>query len=130
VIPGGGMIERIRLREELSEEDLAKVVRAIEKLKRKFSGALTRKTKTGEKVSFIDVDICGGINFDVIYGRRNGVPFVAVEMEGRKAVMAFGIMRFLLEEAGLSYAPECDGSSAYKELKRKMKAKNLLDFLG
>ncbi|ASJ16750.1 hypothetical protein A3L04_06520 [Thermococcus chitonophagus] len=124
------MIERIKLREELSEEDLNKVVRVIEKLKRKFPGALTRKTKTGEKVSFIDVSICDGINFDVVYGRRNGVPFIVVEMEGRKAVMAFGIMKFILEEAGLSYAPECDGSEAYNELKKKMKAKTLLDFLG
>lgn len=106
------------------------IIRTLEKLKRKFPGALVRKTKTGEKVSFIDVDLCGGINFDVIVGVKNGNPFVAVEMEGKKASMAFGIMKFLLEEAGIEYSQECDGSEAYLELKKRMKAKNLLDFLG
>ncbi|AFK22512.1 hypothetical protein [Pyrococcus sp. ST04] len=123
------MIERIRIREDLREEDFEKVLRIIDKLKTKFSNPLVRKTKTGEKISFIDADICGGINFDIIVGRKNETPFLAVEMEGKKSHLAFGIMRFILEEAGVDYSIECDGSEAYVELKRKTKAKNLLDFI-
>ncbi|AEH24529.1 hypothetical protein [Pyrococcus yayanosii] len=122
------MIERIRLREELDEEAYERVLKTLEMLKERFPNVLVRKTKTGEKVSFIDIDVCGGINFDIIVGVRER-PFVAVEMEGKKAVYAFGIMRFLLEEACVEFKQECDGSDAYLGLKRKLRAKNLLDFL-
>ncbi|CAB49996.1 hypothetical protein [Pyrococcus abyssi] len=123
------MIERLRIREELTEEQYSKVLKVIERMKSKFPTSFSRKTKTGEKISFIDTNICGGLNFDILVGVREK-PFVVVEVEGKKAMMAFGIMKYLLEEAGVEYSPECDGSEAYAELKKVMKAKNLFDFLG
>ncbi|BAA30229.1 hypothetical protein [Pyrococcus horikoshii] len=122
------MIERLRIREELDEEQYTKVITVIEKLKSKFPTVFSRRTKTGEKISFIETSICGGLNFDILIGKRER-PFVVVEVEGRKAASAFGIMKFLMEEAGVEYSPECDGNQAYFELKRLVKARNLLDFL-
>ncbi|AEC52677.1 hypothetical protein PNA2_1762 [Pyrococcus sp. NA2] len=122
------MIERLRIREELNEDQYEKVLEVIKKLQERFSTSFSRKTRTGEKISFIDVDICDGLNFDVIVGVRQR-PFIAVEVEGKKAVYAFGIMKFILEEAGIEYVENCDGNLAYFELKRIMKARNLLDFL-
>ena len=68
------------------------------------------------------------MNFDVIIG-NHGKSFIAVELEGNKSKYAFQIMRFLLDEISVEYSFDFDGREVYDALKRKIKAKSLLDYL-
>ncbi|AHF80136.1 Hypothetical protein TES1_0750 [Thermococcus paralvinellae] len=122
------IVEGIRLKAELTEEQYERAIKLIEKLKSRFPNALVKKFKTQEKISFIDVDLGVRLNFDIIIGNR-GKPFIAVEMEGNKSKYAFQIMKFFLDELGVEYSSDFDGREVYDALKRKIKAKSLLDYL-
>ncbi len=122
------IIERIKLKAELTEEQYEKAIKLIERLKSRFPSALVKKFKTQEKISFIDVDLGVRLNFDVIIGNR-GKPFIAVEMEGNKSKYAFQIMKFFLDEINVEYSFDFDGKEIYDTLKRNIKAKSLLDYL-
>ncbi|WP_297127132.1 hypothetical protein [Thermococcus sp.] len=122
------IIEGVRLKAELTEEQYERAIKLIEKLKSRFPNALVKKFKTQEKISFIDVDLGVRLNFDVIIGNR-GKPFIAVEMEGNKSKYAFQIMKFFLDEIDVEYSLDFDGRDVYDALKRKIKAKSLLDYL-
>ncbi|WP_324735964.1 hypothetical protein VFC49_01975 [Thermococcus sp. SY098] len=122
------IIERIKLKAELTEEQYERAIKLIEKSKSRFSNALVKRFKTQEKISFIDVDLGVRLNFDIIIGNR-GKPFIAVEMEGNKSKYAFQIMKFFLDELGVEYSFDFDGREVYDALKRKIKAKSLLDYL-
>nr|WP_145973236.1 hypothetical protein [Thermococcus barophilus] len=122
------MIERIKLKAELTEEQYERAIKLVEKLKSTFANVLVKKFKTQEKISFIDVDLGVRLNFDVIIGNR-GKPFIAVEMGGNKSKYAFQIMKFFLDELGVEYSFDFDGKEVYDTLKRRIKAKSLLDYL-
>lgn len=122
------ILEGVRLKAELTEEQYERAIKLIEKLKSRFPNALVKKFKTQEKISFIDVDLGVRLNFDIIIGNR-GKPFIAVEMEGNKSKYAFQIMKFFLDELGVEYSSDFDGREVYDALKRKIKVKSLLDYL-
>ncbi|NJE07634.1 hypothetical protein E3E31_03700 [Thermococcus sp. M39] len=122
------IVEGVRLKAELTEEQYERAIKLIERLKSRFPNALVKKFKTQEKISFIDVYLGVRLNFDIIIGNR-GKPFIAVEMEGNKSKYAFQIMKFFLDELGVEYSFDFDGREVYDALKRKIKAKSLLDYL-
>lgn len=122
------ILEGVRLKAELTEEQYERAIKLIERMKSRFPNALVKKFKTQEKISVIDVDLGVRLNFDIIIGNR-GKPFIAVEMEGNKSKYAFQIMKFFLDELGVEYSSDFDGREVYDALKRKIKVKSLLDYL-
>ncbi|MDK2783919.1 MAG: hypothetical protein PWQ32_1508 [Thermococcaceae archaeon] len=122
------IVEKLKLTEELNEQEYNKVERIVEKLRKKFPHVMVREYKTQKKLTFLDVELTERLNFDIILGKRKGY-FVSVEMEGTKAKYAFQIMKLLLDEAGVEYTFTLDGKEVYDSLRRKLKESTLLEFL-
>ncbi|MDN5320415.1 MAG: hypothetical protein PWP49_835 [Thermococcaceae archaeon] len=122
------IVEKLKLTEELNEQEYNKVERIVEKLRKKFPNVMVREYKTQKKLTFLDVELTERLNFDITLGKRKNY-FVSVEMEGTKAKYAFQIMKLLLDEAGVEYTFTLDGKEVYDSLRRKLKESTLLEFL-
>ncbi|WP_175060236.1 hypothetical protein [Thermococcus sp. 2319x1] len=122
------IVEKLKLTAELSEQEYKRVEEVVEKLRKKFPNVMVKEYKTQKKLTFLDVELAGRLNFDVILGKRKDY-FVSVEMEGTKAKYAFQIMKVLLDEAGINYSLTLDGKEVYDSLRKKLKESTLLEFL-
>jgi len=126
------ILEGVRLKAELTEEQYERAIKLIEKLKSRFPNALVKKFKTQEKISFIDVDLGVRLNFNIIleivvspHSCRNGREQVKIRLSDND----FQIMKFFLNELGVEYSPDFDGREVCDALKRKIKVRSLLDYL-
>jgi len=124
------ILEGVRLKAELTEEQYERAIKLIEKLKSRFPNALVKKFKTQEKIGFIDVDL--GVRLIILleivvspHSCRNGREQVKIRLSDND----FQIMKFFLNELGVEYSPDFDGREVCDALKRKIKVRSLLDYL-